>query len=154
MTVKDKKEIISEILESLFGKEDNISFYFMKKVKNSSKNEAIIPYKTRKQVDLVKINELEKTLQKKTGEADLRLIRWSEVIGKIVPASRVFKIPFFDSRDIEIKAHPCRICPVPLSLRRRHRHRPWRARAFQPEEEGLGGVLQRQRGDGSSGSSG
>jgi hypothetical protein len=43
MTVKDKKEIISKILESLFGKEDNISFYFMKKVKNSSKNEAVIP---------------------------------------------------------------------------------------------------------------
>lgn len=120
MTVKDKKEIISEILESLFGKEDNISFYFMKKVKNSSKNEAIIPYKTRKQVDLVKINELEKTLQKKTGEADLRLIRWSEVIGKIVPASRVFKIPFFDSRDIEIKAHPWRICPIGEHWVRRH----------------------------------
>jgi len=105
MSVKDKKEIISEILEGLFRKEENISFYFMKKVKNSSKNEAIIPYKTRKDVDLVKINQLEKTLQKQTGEADLKLIRWSEVIGKLVPASRVFRIPFFDSRDIEIKAH-------------------------------------------------
>ena len=120
MTVKEKKEIISEILESLFGKEDNISFYFMKKVKNSSKNEAVIPYKTRKNVDLLKIYELEKTLQKKTGEADLRLIRWSEVIGKIVPASRVFKTPFFDTRNIETKVHPWRICPIGEHWVRRH----------------------------------
>jgi hypothetical protein len=92
----------------------------MKKVKNSSKNEAIIPYKTRKHIDLTNINQLEKTLQRKTGEADLRLIRWSEVIGKIVPASRVFKIPFFDSRDIEIKAHPWRLCPIGEHWVRRH----------------------------------
>ena len=95
-------------------------FYFLKKEKDDSKNETIIPYKTRKDVDLVKINELEKTLQKKTGEADLRLIRWSDVIGKIVPASRVFKIPFFDSRDIEIKLHPWRICPIGEHWVRRH----------------------------------
>ena len=120
VSVKDKKEIIVELLESLFDKEEKISFYFMKKGKDDSKNEAIIPYKTRKHVDLVKINELEKTLQKKTGEADLRLIRWSEVIGKIVPASRVFKIPFFDSRDIELKAHPWRLCPIGEHWVKRH----------------------------------
>lgn len=120
MTVKDKKEIISEILENLFRKEDNISFYFMKKVNNSSKYQAIIPYKTRKHVDILRINKLEKTLQKKTGEADLRLIRWSEVIGKIVPASKVFKIPFFNSSDIEIKAHPWRICSIGEYWVRRH----------------------------------
>lgn len=120
MPIKDKKEIISDLLESHFGKDDKISFYFMKKGKDVSNNEAIIPYKTRKDVDLVKINELEKALQKKTGEADLRLIRWSEVIGKIVPASRVFKIPFFDSRDIETKAHPWRLCPIGEHWVKRH----------------------------------
>ena len=54
MSAKDKKEIISEILESLFGKDDKISFYFMKKGKNTSKDEAIIPFKTRKKVDAKK----------------------------------------------------------------------------------------------------
>lgn len=120
MSIKDKKEIISTLLESLFGKDDKISFYFIKKGKDVSKNESIIPYKTRKNVELAKINELEKTLQKKTGEADLRLIRWSDVIGKIVPVSRAFKIPFFDSRDVETKAHPWRLCPIGEHWVRRH----------------------------------
>ena len=65
MPIKDKKEIIRDFLESHFGNDDNISFYFMKKVKNSSTNESIIPYKTRKHVDLAKINELEKLFRKK-----------------------------------------------------------------------------------------
>lgn len=120
MSVKDKKDVISKFLESLFGKEDKISFYFLKKGKNASKNEAIIPYKTRKKIDPQKMSEIEALLQKKTGEADLRLIRWSEVIGKIVPVSRVFKIPFFDSRDVETKAHPWRLCPVGEHWVRRH----------------------------------
>ena len=112
MSAKDKKEIINEILESLFGKDDKISFYFMKKGKNTSKDEAIIPFKTRKKVDAKKIKEIEVLLQGKTGEADLRLIQWSEVIGKIVPVSRVFKFPFFDSRDVATKSHPWRLCPI------------------------------------------
>ena len=32
----------------------------------------------------------------------------------------MFKIPFFDSRDIEIKAHPWRICPIGEHWVRRH----------------------------------
>jgi len=39
----------------------------------------------------------------KTGEADLRLILWSDVISKIAPKSRIFLIPFFDSK----KAYSC-----------------------------------------------
>ena len=111
MSVKDQKEIISELLKSLFGKEDKVSFYFMKKGKTTSQDEAIIPYKTRTKIDSEKIREVEIILQKKTGEFDLRLIRWSDVIGKIVPASRVFKIPFFDSTDVTTKSHPWRLCP-------------------------------------------
>jgi hypothetical protein len=120
MSLKDQKEIISEILESLFGKEDKISFYFMKKDKSSSKTEAIISYKTRKKIDYEKMKETELLLQKQTGQAELRLMKWSEVIGKIVPASRVFKIPFFDSSDISIKSHPWRLCPIGEHWVRRH----------------------------------
>jgi hypothetical protein len=120
MSVKDKKEIIGELLESLFGKDDKISFYFIKKGKSTSKDEAIIPFKTRKKVDAKKIKEIEFLLKKKTGEPDLRLIRWSDVIGKIVPASRVFKIPFFDSTDVTTKYHPWRLCPIGEHWVRRH----------------------------------
>ncbi len=120
MSVKDQKEIISELLKSLFGKEDKISFYFMKKGKTTSQDEVIIPYKTRRKIDSEKIREIEFLLQKKTGEADLRLIRWSEVTGKIVPVSKVFKIPFFDSTDVTIKSHPWRLCPIGEHWVRRH----------------------------------
>lgn len=120
MSLKDKKVIISEFLESLFGKGDKISFYFMKKGKNYSKNEVIIPYKTRKDVVPTLIRELEKKLQIKTGEDDLKLIRWSEIIGKVVPASRIFKIPFFDSENVETKSHPWRVCPIGEHWVKRH----------------------------------
>lgn len=120
MSVKDKKEIISKLLESLFGKDDKISFYFLKKEKIATKDEATIPYKTRRKIDPKKIQEIEVILRNKTGEADLKLIRWSEVISKIVPVSRVFKIPFFDSRNVTPKSHPWRLCPVGEHWVKRH----------------------------------
>lgn len=120
MSLKDQKEIISEIFERLFGKEDKISFYFMKKGKSPSNTEAIISYKTRKKIDSEKMEKTEVLLQKETGQAELKLMKWSEVIGKIVPTSKVFKIPFFDSSDVSIKFHPWRLCPIGEHWVRRH----------------------------------
>jgi hypothetical protein len=34
MTLKSKKEVINEILETFFGRDDKILFYFLKKRKN------------------------------------------------------------------------------------------------------------------------
>ncbi len=120
MSLKDQKEIIIQLLKSLFGKDDKISFYFLKKEKVPSKNESIIPFKTRRKVDPTKIKEIETLLRDKTGEADLRLIRWSDVISKIAPKSRIFKIPFFDSKNVETKSHPWRLCPIGEHWVRRH----------------------------------
>jgi Transglycosylase SLT domain len=120
MSVKNQKDIIIALLESLFGKDDRISFYFLKKEKVSSKYESIIPFKTRRKINPKKIKDIEILLQKKTGDKNLRLIRWSDVISKIVPASRVFKIPFFDSENVEIKSHPWRLCPIGEHWVRRH----------------------------------
>lgn len=120
MSLKDQKQIISELLERLFNKEDKISFYFMKKGRSSSNNEAIISYKTRKKIDSEKIKQAEVLLQKETGQTDLKLMRWREVIAEIVPASKVFKIPFFDSNDISIKSHPWRLCPIGEHWVKRH----------------------------------
>jgi hypothetical protein len=80
----------------------------------------IIPFKTRKKVDPRKIKEIETFLQKKTDNKNLRLIRWSDVINKVVPASKVFKIPFFDSKNVETKSHPWRLCPIGKHWVRRH----------------------------------
>ena len=120
MSLKDQKDILISILESLFGKEEKITFYFLKKEKVPSKSESIIPFKTRRKVDQKRIEEIENLLKKSTGDKNLRLIRWSEVINKIVPNSRVFKIPFFDSENVETKSHPWRLCPVGEHWVRRH----------------------------------
>jgi hypothetical protein len=120
MSIKDQKSIITQLLKSLFNQDDNISFYFLKKEKVRTEDEAIIPFKTRKKLDPKKIKEIEVLLQKNSGVADLRLVPWSEVISKIVPTSRVFKIPFFDSKNIETKSHPWRLCPVGEHWVRRH----------------------------------
>jgi len=120
MSLKDHKDIIINFLENLFGKDDKISFYFLKKEKVPSKNESIIPFKTRRKVDSKKIKEIENLLKERTGDKNLRLIRWSDVISKIVPSSRVFKIPFFDSKNVETKSHPWRLCPIGEHWVRRH----------------------------------
>ncbi len=120
MSLKDHKDIIITFLENLFGKDDKISFYFLKKEKVPSKNESIIPFKTRRKVDSKKIKEIENLLKERTGDKNLRLIRWSDVISKIVPSSRVFKIPFFDSKNVETKSHPWRLCPIGEHWVRRH----------------------------------
>jgi len=120
MSLKDQKEIIIQLLKSLFGKDDKISFYFLKKEKVPSKNESIIPFKTRRKVDPRRIKEIETLLRNKTGETDLRLIRWSDVISKIAPKSRIFKIPFFDSKNVDTKSHPWRLCPIGEHWVRRH----------------------------------
>jgi hypothetical protein len=120
MSLKDQKDIIITFLENLFGKDDKISFYFLKKEKVPSKNESIIPFKTRRKVDSKNIKEIENLLKERTGDKNLRLIRWSDVISKIVPSSRVFKIPFFDSKNVETKSHPWRLCPIGEHWVRRH----------------------------------
>jgi hypothetical protein len=120
MSLKDQKDIIIAFLENLFGKDDKISFYFLKNEKVPSKNESIIPFKTRRKFDSKKIKEIENLLKERTGDKNLRLIRWSDVISKIVPSSRVFKIPFFDSKNVETKSHHWRLCPIGEHWVRRH----------------------------------
>jgi hypothetical protein len=112
MSLKNKREAIKEILESLFERDDKISFFFLKKGKSLSEDVAIIPYKTRKKIDEKKIKDSEAVLREKTGLAHLKILLWGEVIHKIVPASRIFKIPFFDSTNRTEKSHPWRICPI------------------------------------------
>ena len=112
MSLKLKKDVISSILEDVFHRDDNISFYFLKKSIKNKDYETIIPYKTRKKINEDKIKELENKIKIETKLVDLRLIRWSDIVGKLIPASQVFKIPFFDSKNLEIKSHPWRICSV------------------------------------------
>lgn len=120
MTLKSKKQVINEILETFFGRDDKISFYFLKKRKRLSKDEVIIPFKTRKKVNQKKISDIESLIRDKIGEPNLKILRWSEVIDKIVPTSQIFKIPFFDSTNRVEKSHPWRLCPIGQHWVKRH----------------------------------
>jgi hypothetical protein len=111
MSIKDQKELITDIFASFFSNKDSIEFYFLKKSRVSAEHENIIPFKTRNRVTQFKLSEIEQELKLKLKNEELKLVRWSEIIGKIMPLSRVHKIPFFDTKNIEVK-NPWRACPI------------------------------------------
>lgn len=114
MANKEQKAQIKQLLESIFLKDDNISFFFLKK----SKFQFQIPFKTKKEVSAKKISSIQEQLQKETG-VQWEFIQWSKFIGKIVPESKVYKAPFLDTRDIEIK-NSWRVCSIGEHWVRRH----------------------------------
>jgi soluble lytic murein transglycosylase-like protein len=64
MATKEEKSYIKRLLESLFSKDDNISFFFLKKSKIKPEYEYQIPFKTKKKVSTEKVNSLQRQLQK------------------------------------------------------------------------------------------
>jgi hypothetical protein len=111
MPNKDEKLQIQKLLESIFSKDDNISFYFLKKSKVKTELENKIPFKTKKKTSAEKVKSIEKKLQKESG-MNWEFIQWSKIVGKVLPESKVYKVPFFfDTQDIEVK-NPWRVCPI------------------------------------------
>jgi len=99
---KEKK--IKKVLENSFSREDCVQCYFVKFSKEFEGHQHKIVFKTRKKISPEKIENAVKNLLVEFGDALLHFARWSDVIGKILPKSKVYKIPFFDSRDVEVKS--------------------------------------------------
>ncbi len=118
MANKEEKSKIKQLMKSIFYRDDNISFFFLKKSKVKSDFEYQIPFKTKKKVSVEKVNSSQKQLQKETG-IPWEFIQWSKFIEQIAPESKIFKTPFFDTQDIEIK-NPWRVCPIGEHWVRRH----------------------------------
>lgn len=111
MTVsKDQKLRTKKALEKSFSKEDCVQCYFLKFSKELEGHQHKIVFKTRKKIESAQIKEAEKNLKIEFGEV-FEIFRWSDIIGKIIPKSKVYKVPFFDSRDIKIY-NPWRQCPI------------------------------------------
>ncbi len=108
---KDKKLKIKDILKKVFSKQDNAVFHLIKSSKKEFTHQYQILIKTRKTISPEKIKVAQNLIRSEfVGESwDLR--RWSDIIGKIIPKSKVYKIPFFDSRNIE-EISPWRLCPI------------------------------------------
>lgn len=115
---KEKKELIKKTLEKSFSKEDCVECYFIKMSKELQGHQHRIIFKTRKNVSKDKIKRAEKNLRIEIDKS-LELSRWSDIIGKILPRSAVYKIPFFDSRSIKVYS-PWRICPIGYHWVRQH----------------------------------
>lgn len=118
MANKEKKIKLKRLLEELFSKNDGISFYFLKASKVQPELQFQIPFKTKKKNTAEKIKTAQKKLQEATG-SPWEFTQWSKFIGKIVPESKVYKIPFFKSEDIEIN-NPWRVCPIGEHWVKRH----------------------------------
>lgn len=118
MINKKQKTQIKSILENFFVKEDNIRFYFLKKSKIKPELEYHIPFKTKKTSSVEKLKSLQKQIKEDTGTS-WEFVRWNKIIGEILPESKVYKVPFFDTKDIEVK-NPWRVCPIGEHWVRRH----------------------------------
>lgn len=118
MTNKEQKNRIKQLLENAFIKSDNIKFYFLKKSKVKSEFEHKILFKTKKKLNIEKLKPLQKKIQNQMGEK-WEFGQWSQFVGELFPESKVYKVPFFDTSEIEIK-NPWRVCPVGEHWVQRH----------------------------------
>jgi hypothetical protein len=115
---KEEKELIKKSLGKSFSKEDCVECYFIKMSKELQGHQHKIIFKTRKKISKEKIKQAEENLKIEIDKS-IELSRWSDIIGKILPRSAVYKIPFFDSRSIKVYS-PWRICPIGYHWVRKH----------------------------------
>jgi len=115
---KEQKLRTKKVLEKSFSKEDCVQCYFLKFSKELEGHQHKIVFKTRKKIEPAQVKEAEKNLRIEFGK-DFKLFRWGEIIGKIIPKSKVYKIPFFDSREVKVYS-PWRQCPLGYHWVREH----------------------------------
>ncbi len=118
MASKEEKIQIKQFLKVFFEQDDNIKFYFLKKSKINPEFEYKIPFKTKKKSSAKKIESLQNKIQQEI-EIPWEFPHWSKFIGKIIPESKVYKIPFLNTEDIDVKS-PWRVCPIGEHWVRRH----------------------------------
>jgi hypothetical protein len=118
MPLKEEKIQIKQFLKIFLEKENGIKFYFLKKSKINSDIEYSIPFKTKKKSSPKKIQTIQKIIQQ-TMDKPWQFKHWSKFIGKEIAESKVYKIPFLNTDDIEIKS-PWRVCPIGEHWVRRH----------------------------------
>ena len=116
---KENKQRVKNLLEKVFNKNDSTVFHFIKTSKKESDHQYQIVFKTRKKIPSEKIKTAEKLLKSEFDGENWELHRWNEIIGKVIPKSKVYKVPFFDTRNIEERS-PWRICPIGEHWVRRH----------------------------------
>jgi hypothetical protein len=62
MANKNEKQQLKHILSRVFAKDDNVSFYFLKKTKLNPEFEYKVPFKTKKKTSTEKIKSIQKNI--------------------------------------------------------------------------------------------
>lgn len=119
MAFNQKKQKIINILKLLFKKEDRVKFYFVKKSKLPKEHHQRIIFKTRKNIFPETMKTAETQFKAELKEEGWEFLRWNDAIKNGLSQSKIYKTPFFDSRNIEIK-NPWRSCPIGEYWVKRH----------------------------------
>lgn len=113
---KTKKIKIKEILTQRFSKNDKALFYFVKGLKNHSNS---IVIKAKKNFDKAQFDELNFLLRKELNDPSIEFLGWIDTVGGLIPKKNIYKIPFFNTEEIEVY-NPWRVCPIGEYWVRRH----------------------------------
>ncbi len=106
--IKMQKEKIKSIFVKNFINKDKIQFYF---VKGISKYSDSIIIKNKSKCDSEKFKEVEIILRNELKNPLVELIDWVDTVGGLIPRKYLYKIPFFDTKEIK-EFSPWRVCPV------------------------------------------
>lgn len=106
--IKIQKEKINSILAKKFTKKDKIQFYFVKGIKKYS-NSIII--KNKLKLDFGKNKNIESSLRNELKNPLVELFDWIDVVGGLIPRKNIYKIPFFNTKEIK-EFNPWRVCPI------------------------------------------
>ena len=105
--IKMQKEKIKSIFVKNFINKDKIQFYF---VKGISKYSDSIIIKNKSECDSEKIKEVEIILRNELKNPLVELLDWVDTVGGLIPRKYLYKVPFFDTKEIK-EFSPWRVCP-------------------------------------------
>ncbi len=118
MANREDKKKIKSIIKIFFNKENSIRLYFIKNSRETNKYQKFIAFKTRKKTTQEHIKKVERDINFELRNENWKLIAWKDIV-EFIPESKIYKIPFYDSNNIELQ-NPWRSCPMGEHWVRRH----------------------------------
>jgi len=113
---KAEKEKIKTVLVNNLNKADDAQFYFVKGLEEFSN---AIVVKSKSVLISKNVPELIVLMRDELKNPQLDIFKWLDVVGDLIPKKNIYKVPFFDTKDIK-EFNPWRVCPVGEHWVKRH----------------------------------